>query len=99
MGVIGGGAHHRVDVLLLEAFSPVRVGLGLREPPRGLRKGRRIDVAERHDVLAAHAVEIGAAPSPYPDDGDIELVVGRLGGRKKTGRKDRQSGPDGFPLI
>ena len=105
--VVGGRADDGVEVLrVVHQPSPVGVDLGLGEAAPGAGHGdglavgplalgvlehAGVDVAEGDDVLARAAAEVGAAAAADADDGEVELVAGRLGA-EDAAAQDHQAG-------
>jgi hypothetical protein len=86
--VIGGAADHGVQVLLIQALAPVNVVLGLGEARGGEGQVLLIHVAEGDDVFLGEAVEVGFAAAPGAEEGDVELVAGRVGAEELRAGKD-----------
>src|SRR5881628_688672 len=79
MRVIGRGNRDRVDALrfLVEHLPVVPVALRLRVALKGVFGGLPVDVAQRVDVLALHALHVVAAHAAHANAGDVELVARR----------------------
>ena len=90
--MIGGAADHRLDVLLVEALPPVHVLLGAGELLRPKGQVLLVDVAQGDDVFLGEAVEVGFAPAPGADEGDIQLVAGGVGAEEPGAREDEPCG-------
>jgi hypothetical protein len=61
-----------------------------------------VHVAERHDVFLGEAVEMGFAAAPGAEEGDVELVAGRVGAEEPGAGKDHAGGAgerDGFEEV
>ncbi|OPZ96414.1 MAG: hypothetical protein BWY71_01937 [Planctomycetes bacterium ADurb.Bin412] len=67
MGMIRGAADHRIQILLLQAFPPIRIKLGIRELLRGYRQFLLVDIAQGRHILARQRVPVGHPPAPGPD--------------------------------
>ena len=61
-----------------------------------------VHVAQGDDVLAGDAAEMGFAPAPGADQGDVQLVAGRVGPEESGARQDEPGGSgegDGFEEL
>jgi len=78
MGVIGGGDHHRIDVLVLffKHLPEIGVFFCLRVVFEGASGSFRIDVAECYDVLVADRPDIRGPFTATTDAGDVEFFAG-----------------------
>src|SRR5688572_22639704 len=79
--VIWRADHHRVDVLLLEHLPPVGVAAGFFQLLKllgDLIEIVRVDVADGDDVLFEDAFEVSLPLLLDADDGDIQLLGGRV---------------------
>ena len=87
--VIRRAADHRLDVLLLKAFPPVHILLGLGEFPRPEVQVVLVDVAEGHHVLGGHPAEMGLTSAPGADEGNVEFVAGGVRSEEPNFREDK----------
>ena len=69
--VIGGAADHRLNVLLVKAFAPVNVLLSVGKLLRAECQVLLVHVAQGDDILAGDTAEMGFAPAPGADEGDV----------------------------
>ena len=69
--------HHRVNVLLLEHFSEVRVAPGVGKFLLRRIQEKRINIANGNDVLVLDSLDISGGAIGGADDGDVEFFVGR----------------------
>ena len=82
VGVLGGGNDHCIDVVdLLVKITEVHVGAG---PFAPRETGCTVEVflvyvAQGNHLLVSASRHVTAASSPYPDEADCQLAVGRLG--------------------
>ena len=95
VGVVSRANDHRVQVLLLEAFPPVDVGLGLGEPLEGIGKPLLVHITKGDHVLFGQRVIVGLAAAPDADQRDVELATRASSPRPGTAGQDGQSGSDG----
>src|SRR6185369_7263906 len=94
MVVIRGADYDGVDVLLLETFAPVHVGLRIRKLFGAESQMLVVDVAKRDNVLARDRVEVRRAAAPGADEGNVQLVAGRVGSEELGFWKDQRAGAD-----
>ena len=87
--MIRRAADHRVDVLLLKAFPPVHILLGVGELPRPEVQVVLVDVAEGHHVLGGHPAEMGLTSAPGADEGNVEFVAGGVRSEEPNFREDK----------
>src|SRR6185369_10555770 len=92
MLVIRGANDHGFHVFLIETPTPVPVGFRLRENLEGFLGAEIVDVAQGHDVLVPQYVVVRRSPSPYTDEGDVQLVAGSVLASERTAFQDGQSG-------
>ncbi len=77
VGVVRRGDHDAVEVLAVEQAAEVGAGERTGKLGGGGVQPPGINVAERHDVLVAHAGEVLAAAARDADDAEVELLIGR----------------------
>ncbi len=96
--MIGRGDDDGVDGFFgLEHFAPVGVLLGIRIFLEGLRRVRKVAVAEGDDV-ARCPLETAKVFKPAPtraDDGDVDLLIGGYFGKGILSAEDRSRGEGG----
>ena len=80
------------EAFLVEAFSPVYVGLGIGKFFRAEREVFLIHVAKGDDVFAGDGVEVGFTPAPRAEQRDVEFVAWRVSSKEFDARKNERSG-------
>jgi hypothetical protein len=76
--MVGGADDHGIEALVVQALPPVHVSGRIRETLQRVREAGFIHIAERHDILLADRVVVCEAAAPDADEGDVELVAGRV---------------------
>ena len=93
--VVGSRDDHGVEVrLAVEHLPVVRVDAGVRKLAQRARGESQVGVAQRRDVLAAAAPDVGPSPAAHADAGNVERVARRLhaGPAQHVTRHDHQRG-------
>ena len=83
--MVGRADHHGVDLagFLVDHLAIVGIGAGARKPRRGPVQVVLVHVAQGDDVLALDAVDVRRGPIGRADAGDVQLLVGGLGLRRR----------------
>jgi hypothetical protein len=103
MRMIRGGHDDAVKgvLLLLQHLPEIRVSPGLGKILGGRRQAIGVDITQRRKprVQPGHGAQKPAAPSSHPNEGEIELLIGRSPAHRvrpaqyqKPGRAERGSG-------
>ena len=101
VGIVGRADHHGVDlaVQLVEHLAEIDIPLSVRELPVRIFRPALVHVAQRHEVLAGQLAGVRLALTAGPDDGDVQLLVGRVGPDGTTVLEDHHpGGPEGRSL-
>ncbi|MBA7676531.1 hypothetical protein ES703_84773 [subsurface metagenome] len=91
VGVVGRRADDGINVLLVEALAPVRVGFGPGEAPGCGGEGLVVYITQGDNVLALDVVRIRTTTPTDADDGDIELLIRRPAGLENPRLQGHQS--------
>ena len=81
--VIRRSHHNSVQILLFEQFAVVEVFLGGGQLARGSVEAVLINITERDDVLAGHALQIAGTTATYANDTNVQSFVCAEGARRK----------------
>src|SRR5579883_1040352 len=93
MRVIRRAADHRVDILLLEALSPVHILLRFGKFIGGKTQVILVDITQGHHVFSRHAPKVRLASPPRSDQSDIEFVARSVGAEQSGFWKNKSSRP------
>ncbi len=92
MGVFAGADNDRIELArMIVEFPEIDEFARLRELLRGGGEGGLVHIAQRHDVLRAHGLQVSGAASARADNGDVEALVGIA--LLRDGRHAQRGGP------
>ena len=92
MMVVRRATHDRVEPFMIEALSPIDVGLRTGKFRQRLREAQLVHIAQRDDVFFGEPFIVGESAAPDADERDVEFLVGRILSKQRAAPEDRESG-------